>query len=192
MSVSKDKNELREIYREKRRKIADRKEAEKAILEKVLSSDEYLGCSSVFTYVSVKTEADTKELIRKSLENGKKVAVPVCNDSDFTMEFFYIESPEDLSSVSSFGTPEANAECQKAEDDEKTLCIVPALSFDRNGFRLGYGKGFYDRYLKNFKGKTIGLCFEECLGKTLPKSSDDMKVSKVITQNQVIITDKGE
>ena len=115
MSVSEDKNELRKIYRAKRREIQGRKEAESAMLEKVLSSNEYIGCGSIFTYVSVKTEADTAELILKSLESGKKVAVPVCNDSDCTMEFFYIESPEDLTAVSSFGIPEADAKCKKAE-----------------------------------------------------------------------------
>ena len=85
-----------------------------------------------------------------------------------------------------FGLFEPNNTCPILIPDEKTLCIVPAIAFDENGNRLGYGKGFYDRFLSNFNGASIGLTCSDLLVKQLPTDPHDTPVKIVITESEII------
>ena len=66
--------------------------------------------------------------------------------------------------------------------DEVDLVLVPGLAFDREGFRLGYGGGYYDRYLRDFPGSSIGVAFSECITETLPRTIYDIPVNRVVTE----------
>jgi len=68
---------------------------------------------------------------------------------------------------------------------EKSLCIVPGIAFGKNGERLGYGKGYYDRFLESFKGKTVGLSFEECLSENIPMEAHDRKIDYLVTDKKI-------
>lgn len=70
--------------------------------------------------------------------------------------------------------------------------VVPGLSFDKTGHRLGRGKGFYDRALKNFKGKKIGVCFDVALCEKLPHESHDIPCDQIVTENQILLVNKSE
>ena len=85
-----------------------------------------------------------------------------------------------------FGLFEPNNTCPILIPDEKTLCIVPAIAFDENGDRLGYGKGFYDRFLRDFKGTSVGLTCSDLLVKHLPAAPHDTPVKIVITESVII------
>ena len=89
-------------------------------------------------------------------------------------------------SPAKFGLLEPNNTCPILIPDEKTLCIVPAIAFDENGDRLGYGKGFYDRFLKDFKGASVGIVHSELLVKQLPTDPHDTPVKIVITESEII------
>ena len=89
-------------------------------------------------------------------------------------------------SPTKFGLFEPNNTCPTLIPDEKTLCIVPAIAFDENGNRLGYGKGFYDRFLSNFMGASIGLTCSDLLVKQLPTDPHDTPVKIVITESEII------
>ena len=92
----------------------------------------------------------------------------------------------DYLSPAKFGLFEPNNTCPILIPDEKTLCIVPAIAFDENGNRLGYGKGFYDRFLSNFKGTSVGLTCSDLLVKQLPTDPHDTPVKIVITESEII------
>lgn len=113
------------------------------------------GVSSVFTYASTEIEVDTRRLIDYCLENDIRVALPVSGDTE--LSFFFIKSTDELSR-GRFNIDEPITECP-AYPDEKTLCIVPALCADGTGLRLGYGRGYYDRFLSSFSGKSVILCY---------------------------------
>ena len=114
-------------------------------------------------------------------EDNKKIALPYCTDKDGNMSFYYINSFDDLI-TGSFGIREPDiTKCKIAVPDDNTLIIVPGLSFDRFGYRLGYGKGYYDKFLSKHKIKTIGLCYKECLVEKIDTDKFDYKIDEVIT-----------
>lgn len=152
------------------------------IISRFLCSEEYSAANVIFTYVSVGNEPDTRGLIRAAFANGKPVAVPKCTEGN-NMEFYIISSEDDLVK-GKYGLLEPDtAKCKKASESEKTLCVVPGLAFDADGFRIGKGGGYYDRFLKNFKGKSVGFCYNTFFKLELPKDSHDVPVDIIITEN---------
>jgi 5-formyltetrahydrofolate cyclo-ligase len=112
---------------------------------------------AVFTYVSTEIEVDTRRLIKYCLEHGIPVAVPVSGDTELT--FYYISDISELS-CGRYNILEPTNREHEAVPDENTLCVVPALCADGSGLRLGYGKGYYDRYLSGFCGTSVIICYE--------------------------------
>lgn len=83
--------------------------------------------------------------------------------------------------------PDINT-CKFCDINELTnfLCIVPALAFDLNGYRVGYGKGYYDRFLKKYKCKTVGFCYEMDLVKSINKNQYDLPVDLILTEKRIL------
>lgn len=125
---------------------------------------------AVFTYVSTEIEVDTRKIIAYCLERGIPVATPVSGDIELT--FYYISRFEDLI-PGRFGILEPKRDLISATD-ERTLCVVPALCADGNGFRLGYGRGYYDRFLSDFRGTSVILCYES-FRRDVPREAHDIK-----------------
>lgn len=139
-------------------------------------------------YVSTEIEVGTKEFINALLTAGKKVAVPRCEGGPSEMNFYYINSLDELSS-GSFGVLEPESDEEKMlTETENTICIVPAFMFDKSGYRLGYGKGYYDRYLSKYKGTSIGICYSENIKDELFHGKYDRTVDMIVTEKQIITT----
>jgi 5-formyltetrahydrofolate cyclo-ligase len=182
------KKEMREFLHGKRATIApqDRVRMSDTILEKLLSIEEYKNCDTVLTYVSTDKEVDTFPLIAAALQSGKRVAVPRCVEGRPLIEFYYINSVDELFS-GSYGLMEPLASQEKKCLQRNGLCVLPGLAFDRVGGRLGYGKGYYDRFLQNFRGVTVGICFSTILSeRPLPMGRFDLPASIVITDKEII------
>lgn len=186
------KKELRAKYKAIRRGMdADLKEqCDRKIARRLMNLWQYRESDTILFYVSTPIEVDTHYAIQCTLEAGKKVAVPRCVPNTYEMDFYYIKSMDDLE-PGTFGVLEPNVEkCEKMTDFSKGLCVVPALSFDRAGFRLGYGKGYYDRFLVRFHGQTAGICYESCIRTSLPRGRYDEPVNYVITEKRMNVTKK--
>lgn len=139
----------------------------------------------VFTYVSGNIEVDTFRIIHYSLKEGKRVAVPRCVNHTGEMKFYYITSMNQLEE-GYFGILEPRPEyCEEVLDYSHGICLVPGLSFDLQGFRLGYGKGYYDRFLSVFHGMSVGLCYEDCLKPLLPIDLFDRKTEVLVTERNI-------
>ena len=151
-------------------------------------AEEYRVAKTLLIYISVGSEVETEAIMHRATADGKRVAVPLCRTDTCTMEAYAIDSFDELE-PGSYGIPEPKIHggCPISKD-EIDLIIVPGLGFDECGFRMGYGKGYYDRYLKDFKGISIGLCFEECLLDEVVHDKHDVNVHKVITENRIIYT----
>ncbi|NLB37575.1 MAG: 5-formyltetrahydrofolate cyclo-ligase [Clostridiales bacterium] len=139
----------------------------------------------IYCYVSFGIEVDTRSIIDISLEKGKRLAVPRCVDGKRELEFYTIKSISELK-PGAFGVlePESRAE-NKITDLNSGLCIVPALSFDSKGFRLGFGKGYYDRFLSEFEGDSVGLCYSDCVVDKLPHGKYDKNVDILVTEKNL-------
>ncbi len=187
------KQALRTECIEKRKKLSqsEKKDYDIRIANKLFNTWCYRECDKVFAYASKDIEVDTFEIIEKALKSGKKVALPYCVSGTRNMEFYYINSLSDLK-VGSYCVmePDINV-CEKAVADKNSICIVPALSFDLKGYRLGYGGGYYDRFLKNFPGITLGICYDICIkNEGLLYGKYDRTVKYVITENRFISAEK--
>ena len=117
---------------------------------------------------------------------GIRVAVPKCIPKQKQLDFFFINSFDDLSE-GKFGILEPDEKkCERALKFKKdSLCIVPGLSFDIHGFRLGYGGGYYDRFINKFEGYTVGLCYSNCVRNEVPIEKFDMQVDFLITDKSI-------
>ena len=181
-----DRNMFRRRYYALRASINPQKRQimNECILVKLLSLTQDLECKLLFSYVSTEFEVDTKNLINLVLCAGIDVAVPKCKDSLNEIEFYRINSISELVK-GNFGLLEPLGEPEKKVTHYKnSLCIVPGLCFDIHGNRMGYGKGFYDRFLTNFSGVSAGICYSVQL------SDDDLPITPLDVPLNIILTEK--
>ena len=172
----------REALSEQERSVLDNR-----ITQKLLATSEYAEATTVLTYVSVSSEVSTWMFIECALRDGKTVAVPRCLPGH-CLEFVAIASLEQLV-VAPFNLLEPAKELPAVTEDQKnnSICIVPALLVDTKGYRLGYGAGFYDRFLSTYPGKKICLAYQQSLSRTtLPHTAFDVAVDVVITESEVL------
>lgn len=172
-----NKQILRSKYKELRKNITNKEEQNDIIFNKVINLEEYKQSELVLTYVTLKDEVDTIKLIEYSLKNGKKVAVPKCEGNDIV--FYYISSLEDLEN-GKFGILEPKTN-KAVKNLNNSICIIPGLAFDKQNNRIGYGRGFYDRFLENYNGIKIGLTYKECVCDKIDAEINDIKMDRIIT-----------
>ncbi len=171
----------REALSEQERSVLDDR-----IAQKLLATSEYAEVTTVLTYVSVLSEVSTRMFIERALRDGKTVAVPRCLPGH-CLEFVAIASLEQLVAAP-FNLLEPAKELPAVTEDQKnnSICIVPALLVDTKGYRLGYGAGFYDRFLSTYPGKKICLAYQQNLSQEmLPHTAFDVAVDMVITESDV-------
>ncbi|MEY8438385.1 5-formyltetrahydrofolate cyclo-ligase [Anaerotruncus colihominis] len=181
------KQRLRAEIKEWRRAMAPEKKqaADARILRRVTGLREYASCGTVLTYVSKPIEVDTIALIERALADGKRVAAPRCVEGRREMEIFLIRSLEDLA-PQTFGVLEPVRErCALLESFEDSICIVPALAYDRRGYRLGYGAGYYDRFLSLYTGPKIGVIYAHNLRPRLWHGRYDVPVDLIVTESRL-------
>lgn len=164
-----------------------RREKSKLIADRLFSLSEYAAADTVMTYMSYGSEVETDVILARLSADNKRIAVPRCEDG-CTMNAYYIDSASQLES-GSYGIPEPSQKLIErgvivpAAKDTIDLIIVPALGFDKYGYRIGYGKGYYDRFLSKCSGTTVGLCFSECILKYVSYDMYDKKIDIVLTDN---------
>ena len=172
----------REALFEQERSVLD-----DCITQKLLATSEYAEATTVLTYVSVSSEVSTRMFIESALRDGKTVAVPRCLPGH-RLEFVAITSLDQLIAAP-FGLLEPPKELPALAEKQMdaSICIVPALLVDTKGYRLGYGAGFYDRFLLSYSGKRICLAYHQNLSvDLLPRTPFDVAVDMVITESEVL------
>ncbi len=186
------KTNLRAKYRALRQNTAPevREDWDNRIAERVYLLWQYERARQVLVYVSTPIEVDTHRIIRRALADGKRVAVPRCVPDTRLMEFYYIDSIEELS-AGTFGVLEPTPDPDKLVTDlSEGICLIPAFCYDHAGFRLGYGKGYYDRFLPTFGGTRIGLCYSACVRYHLPHGRFDRPAQLLVTEKYIRRTDR--
>ena len=130
-------------------------------------------------YASKAFEVSTWDLLRFAWTAGKRVALPRCRKGGI-MDFYLVCGERKLR-ASMFGIMEPDKTCTRYVPQPGDLCVVPGLAFDSEGYRLGKGGGYYDRYLARYPVmQTVGVCFSDCMVQTLPRESFDIPVQQVI------------
>lgn len=181
------KMELRAKYRKIRENFTpdEKRQRDESLFEQIIKSKQFQQAKTILCFVSTGIEVDTHRLIHFSLRKGKTVAVPRCLDRHGKMDFFVIRSMNDLEK-GAFSLLEPNLKkCPRLTDYQDSLCIVPGFSFDPEGYRLGYGKGYYDRFLSRFGGVKIGVCYNKCVSPQLPHGRFDVPVDFLFTEKYI-------
>lgn len=184
MNVRERKRALRAQFKRLRAECPAqlKREMDKKLFERFVSLEEYAACDTLFAYISGEIECDTSAIILRALADGKRIAVPRCAERTNEISFYFINSYDDLEK-GKYGILEPKTEvCERAEDFSRGLCLVPGLSFDLQGYRLGFGKGYYDRFLSRFGGVTAGICYAKCTLTELPRGAFDRAVDILITE----------
>ena len=177
------KEGLRQKYKPQRMAMTpdEKDRVDGIIADRVASLWQYQRCRLLLVYVSTKIEVDTFRIIERALADGKAVAVPRCVPGTRQMEFYRIHSVDDLA-PGTFGVLEPVPGVHELlREFPDSLCIVPALSYDWHGYRLGYGKGYYDRFLSKYDGVMIGICYSDCVQRKLPHGRFDRPVELLVT-----------
>ncbi|MDE4083696.1 5-formyltetrahydrofolate cyclo-ligase [Planococcus maritimus] len=157
-----------------------------AILEKLLEDSDFQQAKTVGVTISRWPEVDTIPLIKLCWQLGKKVAAPKCFAKDRTMNFRLFDRLGQLEVVYMDLQEPIEAETEAVGPESLDLLIVPGVVFTASGYRIGFGGGYYDRYLSGFKGNTRSLAFDFQLAGELPVESHDIPVDGIITEIRTI------
>ena len=174
-----NKLQLRRSIREQKRAMTEAQIREKSeqLARLFLETEEYRRAQSIYGYLSCNQEVRTLPILRQALRDGKRVAVPKCYGEE--MRFIWLD---DLSAVAknAMGIPEPMADGPVAED-ETALVLMPGVAFDRAGNRIGYGGGYYDKFLaREGKHPTLALCYAFQMVDHLEAEEFDIPVDRVL------------
>lgn len=184
--MGKEVAEVKKILRQQMRQaLAELSQQEKTwsdgeLIQRFLEHPKLTEAKTVLLYYGVGQEIETKGLIQTLLDQGKTVCLPKCL-ADHQMEARVITSLDDLA-PDAYGIPAPGDHCPALEREKMDLILVPGLCFDSRGNRLGQGGGYYDRYLEDYEGVTIGLCREDFFQVNLPREPLDAWVRIVLTE----------
>lgn len=180
------KDELRLELKAARKSINNKSEIDFIIANKLFSHKMFKETDLILCYASLDDEISTDYIINHSLSLGKRVALPHCINNNGLMGFYEIKSLSDVA-VGSFGVREPVIEkCKPINEFSNSLIVVPGLAYDKKGYRLGYGKGYYDRFLQKHSLNSIGLCYNSFIQKEIPINQYDKSVDFVITEIAIL------
>ncbi|MBE6627741.1 MAG: 5-formyltetrahydrofolate cyclo-ligase [Ruminococcaceae bacterium] len=182
------KNELRGLLKERRASISpdEKKQLDRAVVESILRSSVYRNADTLLLFAPLTGEVNLLPLVRAARKDGKQVAFPRC-DTNANRMAFYLLTPAHRLAPGAYGIPEPPLEAPLCVPTEKTLCLCPALSFDPEGNRLGYGKGYYDRFLAKFPGIRAGVVYTKMMVKRLPTEEYDLPMDLIFTERQPLL-----
>ena len=181
-----EKKEIRALMRAEKAALSREyvEEYSARVTEKFTAQPFYRDAQVLYAYLTFNQELRTDGLIRRAWADGKRVAVPRVLGKG-VMEFYYIDSFEGFIR-SSFGVPEPPEDPEKLADERDVLLLMPGLAFDRAHNRIGYGGGFYDRYIERYAAKGTrffkpALAYDFQIVDHIPANEFDIKVDAVLT-----------
>ncbi len=186
IDIRKYKTELRLACRQRRGSMdLEKKQVlDGQIAENVKKLKEYRPAKTLLIYMSTPIEVDTRKIIENAWADGKRVAIPRCIPDTRDMEFHYIDS-FDMVAPGTFSVLEPDPSLPVVTDFSGCLMIVPGMQFDMKGYRIGYGKGYYDRYMVRFTGISAGICYSEELKPFMYHGRYDRQVDIVVTDKRI-------
>ena len=168
-------------YRARSRKIQDR----------LTSLELVKNAKTIALTMSNFPEVETRDLIRYLWKNQKIIVVPKCDVKSKKMHFYAIDSFEQLEVVYAGIEEPIPSKTKLIGEEQIDVVIVPGVLFNIEGYRIGFGGGYYDRFLATYHGNTISLAFSEQVVETIPVESHDLPVQIIVTDEQIIGEEKN-
>ena len=175
-----NKKEMRAIIRSKKRAMTESQivSASARLSEQFRACELYKNAKTIYGYLPYNQEVRTVPMLEQAIRDGKRVAVPKCYDRD--MKFIYITDFEKEVAPGYANIPEPIAD-EPVADDTTALVLMPGLAFDPQGHRIGYGGGFYDRFLADEPNHpTLALCYGFQMVDHLETEEFDIPVNMVL------------
>ena len=185
MTGKQNKREIRDKCREAAKGLSAeyRTDASREIERKILDHPWYQAAKTVFVFVGMPAEPDTRGIIDRALKDGKRVCVPRCGERP-RMDAAEIRSREELR-PGALGIPAPGDDAPTVDPAEIDLALIPCVAAGRDMSRLGHGAGYYDVYLPQTHAKKVCLCFEKLLTDGIPMTDEDVPMDAVITEQCV-------
>ncbi len=181
-----EKSLLRKRFSDIRASVSDRTAKDASITRSILSLNEVKNADCVLLYASFRSEIDMLMLFGCLRELGIDTAFPLCGKNG-EMTFHLVYDASQLS-AGAYGIPEPDSSLPQPVITDRTVCIVPGLAFTAYGGRLGYGGGFYDRFLAaNPQIITVSAAYEALLTDSLPLMQHDLTVRYIVTEERTVI-----
>lgn len=201
--INDKKNAIRALSKEKIKDIST--EIDRATLSKnatnfLISSDLYKSAECIFLFISKKNEIDTSYLLKQAFHDNKDIAIPRVSGEN--MNFYYLQKNIELEQQleqGAFGIKEPSESLQIISADRlpvNSIFVLPGLAFSKEGARIGYGKGFYDRYLNTVFNTNkpiylpkalIGFCYQCQIFETLPSDDFDIPLTHLASESGIYI-----
>ena len=188
-ALKQEKAEMRALFRQKRREmdVEEKNWRDSAIVHAAENLASFRYAEYVLLYAAKEDEINIDALARTALAKGKKIAFPRCNTENYTMQFHFVQKLDDLR-IDSYGIREPSPSLPVFDPSVHTgsaVCFVPGLVFDKYGYRIGYGKGYYDRFLSAFSGSRIGVVYSDFTVDSVPRGRFDTKVNILLSEKNV-------
>ena len=180
-----DKKKARLELAKIRADIYDKQKYSELLCNGIEALKDYKDADVILLYFPTRSEPDISPLADIARRDGKKIAFPISVTKDCTLDFRFISSPDELE-IGAYGIREPRADAERATLSDRTLCIVPALAVDTDGYRLGYGKGYYDRFLSTFEGNAVVAIHSSLVCERLPRNDTDIPIKTIITETGAI------
>jgi len=184
-----EKNNIRHTILQKRNSLseAEIKNAEISIFKRLHNCDFFKKANSIHIYISKKSEPKTRKIIKCCWENSKVVNVPCVIPGNKKLFHSELNSFNDLT-MGSFGVLEPSPKKRIASKPNSfDLVVVPGIAFDTNGGRIGYGKGFYDRFLVHTRAFRLALAFDFQVIESFSTELHDVPMNGIITESRLIL-----
>lgn len=188
MDIKAKKTELREEYLARRAALPEEERARRdgQVCSLILASASYRYAETILAYAPRENEIDIRPALAEALRAGKRLALPRC-EGEHQMTYRYVE---DLSHLApgAYGIAEPDADAPMFEEDagHSVLCLVPGVVFDVHGYRIGYGGGYYDRFLHRFHGSVAGVVYRDFILPSLPYGRFDLALPVMLTDAGVV------
>ncbi len=185
-----NKNEIRKVISKRRKSMSENevKEKSKIIIEKLMNTDEFKKAKNLMVFLSFDNEVYTFDLIEKAMNMGKKVIVPYTVKDTYEIIPTLLKNIEEDLEVSNYGYMEPKKDkIQPILEENIDMTVVPGLAFDEKMNRIGFGKGYYDRYLTKTKkeSKNIAIAYDYQVLEEIPSEDFDVKMDYIITEEKI-------
>lgn len=186
--IKTDKNILRQEMKKKRREFDKKEEASKKACDFLMNLYEYKNASCVCVYMSAFGEVDTSHIIKDLKKRGKKIVLPItdCDTNTLSLSYF-----TDNLKKGAYGISEPE-NIQHVSISDVDFFVVPGICFDKKGGRIGFGKGYYDRLLKESKAFKAGLCYSFQITEEIALEKNDILMDAIVCEDGVVsVIDKN-
>lgn len=180
-----DKNELRRLLKALRKSLSVNQRAEynEKIYQQVMKLPSYQKATWVYCYITTQSEVDCLPIIEQAFQDGKRVAVPKVDKDG--MEFYEINTLDECEEGTFHILEPVTNRLVRPEKNKKTLILVPGLAYDYKKNRMGYGKGYYDRYFHKYGERNferVAIAYDLQVVKEVPSEPTDVRVDTIITE----------